>query len=129
MKALIHSTGSRLEPRIDNVVEWSYPIEGELEINENNAKFGEWIIPKDEVSDAVLNTERFMFKKRQTLLIESDGLKYVFGFFDPINGDFVFPFEVRITERRSFIGKLMLFAIVVFFVGITWELVKYFLAV
>ena len=124
VKASIHATGSRLEPRIDNVVEWSYPIEGELEIHEGSARFGDWVIPNNEVSDAVLNTERFLFKRRQTLLIESDGQKYVFGFYDPIDVDFEFPFAVRVTEKRSFVGKLLLFAVAAFLLGITWELVK-----
>jgi len=125
VKASIHSTGSRLEPRIDNVVEWSFPKEGDLVIDENSTRFGDWVIPNALIGEAVLNSERLIIKKRQTLLINCDGAKYAFGFYTPVGSDFAFPFEVRVTDKRSFIGKLILFAVAIFVINLFWQLIKY----
>ena len=125
LKQSIHSTGSRLEPRLDKVIEWSFPKEGELVINADNLRFGEWIIPNTKITDAVLNSERLFIKKRQTLLINCEGAKYSFGFYNLVGGDVVFPFEVRITERRSLMGKLVLIAIAVVLFNVAWQLIKY----
>lgn len=125
MKKSIQSTGSRLEPGTDNLEEWSFPREGTLELDEDSTRFGDWVIPNTKITAAVLNSERFLVMKRQTLLIKCDEGKYIFGFNNPVENDFIFPFDVRITERRSFIGKLMLFAIAIFLLNILWQILKY----
>jgi hypothetical protein len=125
LKISILSTGSRQEPGIDNVAEWSFPKEGNLEQDENNTLFGDWVIPNTQITEAVLNSENLFIKKRQTLLINCEKTKYVFGFYKPVENDFIFPFEVRVTKRRSFIGKLVLFAVAVLLLSSLWQLFRY----
>ena len=114
-----------MEPRIDGVVEWSHPAEGLLKLFDDKITFNKWEIPVEGISDAVLNTERLMFKKRQTLLIRGESGKYSFGFYDLIEDDFEFPFAVRRTERRSFVGKAILFGIALVVFRVIWEIFKY----
>ena len=68
-----------MEPRIDQVVEWSRSKKDKLEIDDYGICFGEWTIPREMVKDAVLNTERIVIKKRQSLLVDCGEGKYIFG--------------------------------------------------
>lgn len=114
-------TGQRLEPRIDGVVEWSRGEIGELELGLDSAMFKDWLIPYVAIDDAVLNTERLLLKKVQCLAIEAETGRYMFILHKPIEPAHEFPFPVRITERRSAYGKLLLFASVLFLLKVAFD--------
>lgn len=67
------------------MVEWSYPIKGDLVLDSNGAQFENWVIPKTQVVDAVLNIERLLIKKQQSLLVDCGEEKYMFGLYKPID--------------------------------------------
>ena len=127
MKKSFMATGSRLEPRIDQVVEWSLSKKDKLEIDDYGIRFGEWTIPREMVKDAVLNTERIVIAKRQSLLVDCGEGKYIFGLFDHIDNDLIFPFKVRVTHNRSYMGKLGLLAIAMFFLNVAWDIAQQYL--
>ncbi len=87
MDESIAVTGSRLEPRIDQTIEWSFPEKGSLVLQKDVTQFQDWVIPNSEIKDAVLNCERFIFKNRQSLLLDCGRDKYVFGLISNIEQD------------------------------------------
>ena len=109
------------------MVEWSYPVKGDLALYPNEARFENWVIPRAQVIDAALNTERLLFKKRQSLLVDCGESKYMFGLYNSIDSDIEFPFQVRVTEKRSFVGKLILFGVVIFLINISWQILGKFI--
>ena len=124
VKKSIHSTGSRLEPGIDNVVEWSSLKEGELKFSSEDTTFGDWVIPNAQVTDAILNNQRYFFGKHQSLIINCDETEYNFVFHNRVESDFKFPFKVRATERKSLLWYLMVITISVILLDLLWNLVK-----
>ncbi len=127
MDQSIAVTGSRLEPRIDQAIEWSFPEKGSLVIQKDVTQFQDWVIPNSEIKDAVLNNERLIFKNRQSLLLDCGRDKYVFGLISNIEQDTNFPFDVRVTKKRSFMGKLMLFGIAIFVFNVVLDIVQMFI--
>lgn len=123
----IKVTGLRREPRVDNVLEWSRGEIGNLDFGIEHVRFNDWSIPYSSIQDAVLNKEFMLFRKVQTLAIKSDDGEYMFTLHDLVDETRRFPFQLRITERRSFVGKVFLLAIIVFLVGIGWDILKAYL--
>ena len=117
-------TGQRLEPRLDNVVEWSRGELGELEFGPQSATFKDWSIPYPAIRDAVINTERILFKKVQCLAIDAETGKYIFTLQEPIEAADEFPFSIRVTERRSAVGQFALFAALFFLSKCAWDVLK-----
>jgi hypothetical protein len=120
-------TALRREPRVDGVLEWSRGEPGNLNIGTSRLTFNDWSIPYDSIYDAVLNKETMFFRKTQTLAIKSDEGEFMFSFHEPIEEVNEIPFQIRITERRSFIGKLFLFGFIMLLVNIAWNLLKAFI--
>ena len=117
-------TGLRLEPRVDDVLEWSRGELGELTLGPDEATFKDWSIPYAAISEAALNTERMLFKRVQCLAIDAETGKYIFTLHNPIATADDFPFSVRTTERRSAIGKLILVGTIFFLAKIAWDVLK-----
>lgn len=120
----IKVTGLRREPRVDEVLEWSRGETGNLKFGANQLEFNDWSIPFKSIHDAVLNKETVLFRKVRTLAIKSEAGEFMFTFHEPIKETTKFPFQIRITERKSFIGKLILFALVILLVDIIWNIFK-----
>ena len=120
----IRVTGLRREPRVDDVLEWSRGETGNLDLGANQLTFNDWSIPYDSIHDAVLNKEIMLFRKMQTLAIKSDAGEYMFTLHDPIEETNKIPFQIRVTEKKSFVGKLFLFAVVILLVDIAWNIFK-----
>ena len=123
-KFTIKVTALRVEPRIDNVKEWSRGETGNLDLGANQLTLDDWSVPYRSIQDAVLNTETMFFRKVQTLAIKSDAGEYMFTLHEPMEETSKLLFPVRITERKSPIGKLFLFGVVIFFVSIAWNIFK-----
>ena len=117
-------TGVRREPRVDGVLEWSRGENGELNFESNRVTFNDWSIPYTNVLDAVVNRESILFRKTQTLAIRSEDGQFMFYFHKPTEELRDIPFEIRVTEKRSFIGKLFLLMIILFLVNLVWNLLK-----
>lgn len=113
MTNVLHVTGMRQEPRLDGVIDWSYPTEGHLEIGLKSCRFGDWLIDNQSVDEAVVNTESMFFRKNQQLVIRAGSDKYMFGLFEPIDNSYQFPFNVQFTRSRSFAGKIVLIGTVI----------------
>jgi hypothetical protein len=58
------------------------------------------------------------------LAIDAETGKYMFHLQKPIEAADEFPFSIRITERRSAFGKLVLFAVVLFLLKMAWDVFK-----
>ena len=117
-------TGVRREPRVDGVLEWSRGEDGDLTFESNRVTFNDWSIPYVNILDAVVNRETVLFKKTQTLAIRSEDGEFMFSFYKPEEELNEIPFEIRTTEKRSFIGKLFLLMIILFLVNLAWNLIK-----
>ena len=102
---MIQASGISQGIRFDGVIEWSRPVEDEIQFGSNKIKFHDWIIPYDEIKGAVLNSERYFSKPVQSLAIESESGKFLFTFVHQIDENFEFPFNVTITSSRSYFGK------------------------
>jgi len=117
-------TGVRREPRVDGDLEWSRGENGDLSFESNQITFNDWSISYTNILDAVLNRATILFKKTQTLAIRSEDDEFMFSFYEPkaeLNG---VPFEIRTTERRSFIGRLFILMIILFLINLAWNLWK-----
>ena len=101
-----HVFGMRQEPRIDGVLEWSRPIEGEIVFEADITSFSDWSIFNGDVKNAVLNSEKYFLRRAQTLAIESESGKYMFMLAKPVGNNHEFPFPVTITQSISPIGKI-----------------------
>ena len=117
-------TGVRREPRLDGVLEWSRGEDGDLTFESNRVRFNDWSIPYTNILDAVLNRETILFRKTLTLAIRAEAGEFMFSFYEPKEELKDIPFEIRTTERRSFIGKLFLLMIILFLVNLAWNLLK-----
>jgi hypothetical protein len=105
-KQKLNVFGMRQEPRIDGVLEWSRPVEGEIVFETGVTKFNDWSISNKEITNAVLNSEKYFFKHTQSLAIESESGKYMFALAEPADNTYKFPFPVTFTNSVSPIGKL-----------------------
>ena len=49
----------------------------------------------------------------------------MFNLFEHINNDYSFPFNIRVTEKKSFFGKLIIFGILMFIINIIIDIMQY----
>ena len=47
----------------------------------------------------------------------------MFSLLENIEGSYNFPFKVRVTEKKSFIGKLVIFAIAILLINVVIDVV------
>ena len=99
MEKAIKATGVRTETGVDGNISWAPAKTAELIIGENELRFDDWVIPNSEIIDAVLNTERFLTKKRQSLGVQLSDSKCMFNFHSVLENDYRLPFKSRKTER------------------------------
>ena len=120
-------TAIRTEPRFDGLVEWSSSVVGDLEVGARDLIFKDWVIPFENIQDAVLNKEVFFWRKVVTLAVNSESCKYVFTIRESTVNEEIFPFPVRITRRKSPMGKAVLIAAALGIANIVWGLLSYYL--
>jgi len=110
----------RTEPQLDGGTMWSQPQRGNLLLGAKSLRFNDWEIPVSNIEEAVFNTDRIVFSKRQSLAVNCGEMHYLFNLEKAVDVP-AFPFRVEITERRTFIGKLIISALAIFVVGVTWN--------
>lgn len=98
---------SYAESKNGHIGQWSYPIKGVLEINNELICFEKWKIPLHEINEAVFNTEEIKNIKQQILLLNCDGIDFMFTFFEIINAEYQFPFQVIKSNNRSSINEML----------------------
>jgi hypothetical protein len=130
-KQILQVFGMRQEPRIDGVLEWSRSVEGEIVFESDFTKFGDWTISNDEIKNAVLNSERYFWRRSQSLAIESGSGKYMFMLAVPVDNTYNFPFPVFFTHSVSYIGKIFrlveIFGLI-YIAFLIWSIGRYFLS-
>jgi hypothetical protein len=104
--------GTRKEPRIDGVLEWSRPEKGILVFQDGETIFKDWIIRNEEIDEAVLNSEKMYWKLTQSLAIRSGTDEYLFSLTEPLSSSHNFPFDVHTTSKASFAGKFVKFFLI-----------------
>lgn len=124
MTSSLTVTGIRLEPRVDDVVEWSRGEDGELEFGPDTVTFMGWSVPYVLIQDAVLNSERMYLRKVQCLALKAETGQYMFTLHQPIATANDFPFPVRVTERRTLVGKWVFLGVAVFILKLTWDILR-----
>ena len=123
-KQMLQVFGMRQEPRIDGVLEWSRPVEGEIVFEGGITKFSNWSISNREIKNAVLNSERYFLRRTQTLAIESESGKYMFMLAEPVDNTYDFPFPVTFIQSVSYIGKIFRIAAIIGLIYIAFLVIQ-----
>ena len=97
---------------------------GELEISAKEIRFCEWLIPVEEIDEAIFDSSKSIRSRMQHFGVQCRDIKYLFQLDKLIDPPYLFPFKVQVNERRSYLGMFISFVVAAYVVVQAWLLFR-----